>query len=164
MSQSKDKHPTTNAIRVLQQARIDFEVLAYKYQPRGGTRHSSRELGVNEHRMIKTLIMEDENRAPLIMLMHGDQEVSTKNLARQLGVKSVRPCEPSVADRHSGYFVGGTSPLGTRRKMPVYAEATIFALPEIYLNAGHRGLMLRLNPQDLCAILEITQVNAAQAT
>jgi Cys-tRNA(Pro) deacylase len=161
MSKSKQKHPTTNAIRVLKQAGVTFEVIPYKYEERGGTRHSADQLGVDEHSMIKTLIMENEARDPMIVLMHGDREVSTKNLARQLGTKSVRPCEPAVADKHSGYFVGGTSPLGTRRKMPVYAEATIFDLPEIHINAGHRGLMLRLDPKDLHKVLKIMTVTVA---
>ena len=111
--------------------------------------------------MIKTLIMENERCEPMIVLMHGDLEISTKNLARRLGVKSVRPCEPAVADKHSGYFVGGTSPLGTRRAMPVYAEATIFDQPQIHINAGHRGLMLRLNPTRLHEVLDIMLVNVA---
>jgi len=161
MSKSKQKHPTTNAMRALKEAGVTFEVISYKYEERGGTQHSAEQLGVDEHCMIKTLIMENEAREPMIVLMHGDREVSTKNLARQLGTKSVRPCEPAVADKHSGYFVGGTSPLGTRRKMPVYAEATMFDLPEIHINAGHRGLMLRLDPKDLHKALEITPVNVA---
>ena len=150
-------------MRELRQAGVDFEVIAYKYQERGGTHHSAEQLGVDEHSMVKTLIMENDRREPMIVLMHGDREVSTKNLARQLNVKSVRPCEPAVADKHSGYFVGGTSPLGTRRKMPVYAEATIFDLPRIHINAGHRGLMLRLDPKGLHKALEIKLVNVAIA-
>ena len=161
MSKSKQNHPTTHAIRELKKAGVDFEVIPYKYEERGGTRHSAEQLGVDEHSMVKTLIMEDDRREPMIVLMHGDREVSTKSLARQLHVKSVRPCEPAVADRHSGYFVGGTSPLGTRRKMPVYAEATIFDLRRIHVNAGHRGLMLRLDPNDLHKALEIKLVNVA---
>ena len=163
MSKSKKNHPATNAIRVLAEAGVEFEVLPYKYVERGGTRHSAEQLGVDEHTMVKTLIMEDQDRRPLIVLMHGDREVSTKSLARQMGVKSIHPCSPAVANKHSGYFVGGTSPLGTRHKMPVFAESTIFDLPCIHLNAGHRGLMLRLNPHDLHKVLEITPVNAAIA-
>ena len=161
MSRSKQRYPTTNAMRVLKQARVSFEVIPYKYQERGGTRHSAEQLGIAEHSMIKTLIMENEKREPMVVLMHGDRDVSTKNLARHLGVKSVLPCDPAVADKHSGYFVGGTSPLGTRREMPVFAEATIFDLPEIHINAGHRGLMLRLSPEDLRKALEISLVNVA---
>ena len=161
MSKSKQNHPKTNAIRALEQAGAAFEVIPYKYEERGGTRRSSQQLGVDEHCMIKTLIMENEAAEPLVVLMHGDREVSTKNLARLLGTRSVRPCEPAVANKHSGYFVGGTSPLGTRHKMPVYAEATIFDLPVIHINAGHRGLMLRLDPAELHKALEITTVNVA---
>ncbi len=160
MSKSKDKHPVTNAIRA-KQAGVAFELLPYKYEERGGTRHSAEQLGVDEHRMIKTLIMENESGEPMIVLMHGDREVSTKQLARHLGAKSVRPCEPAVANKHSGYFVGGTSPLGTRRTMPVLAEASIFELDEVYINAGHRGLMLRLDPKDLHKALEIALVHVA---
>ncbi len=161
MSKSKQKHATTHAIRALKQAGVAFEAISYKYEERGGTRHSAEQLGIDEHCMIKSLIMENESGEPMIVLMHGDCEVSTKNLARQLHTKSVRPCDPALADKHSGYFVGGTSPLGTRRKMPVYAESTIFDLPEIHINAGHRGLMLRLNPEDLHKALEITLVHVA---
>ncbi len=161
MSKSKQKYPMTGAIRALKAAGVAFEVIPYKYEEHGGTRHSAEQLGVEEHSMIKTLIMENEAAEPMIVLMHGDREVSTKNLARHLATKSVRPCDPEVANKHSGYFVGGTSPLGTRRKMPVYAEASIFELAEIHINAGHRGLMLRLNPRDLHKALEITLVNVA---
>ncbi len=161
MSKSKEKHPITNAIRALKQAGVAFEVIPYKYEEHGGTRHSAEQLGVDEHSMIKTLIMENESGEPMIVLMHGDREVSTKNLARHLGTKSVRPCDPETANKHSGYFVGGTSPLGTRRKMPVYAETSIFELAEIHINAGHRGLMLRLNPKDLHRALEISLVDVA---
>ncbi|NLF32196.1 MAG: aminoacyl-tRNA deacylase [Planctomycetes bacterium] len=154
-------HPVTRAIRVLTERQIAFEVLAYRYEPRGGTRHSSAELGVDEHRVIKTLIMETDAGKPLVVLMHGDREVSTKNLARTLGVKAVKPCEPATADRYSGYFVGGTSPFGTRRAMPVYAEATIFELNPIYINAGHRGFMLRMDPADIRKVLDVTEVNVA---
>ena len=155
---SKSKHPTTNAIRRLREADVDFEIIPYDYQPRGGTKHSSAQLGVDEHLMVKTLIMETETGDPLIVLMHGDYEVSTKKLARLIGVKSIRPCEPKTADKHSGYFVGGTSPIGTKRVMPVYAEESIFKLDEIYLNAGHRGLMLRLSPASLHRVLDIHPV------
>ncbi|MHB8900452.1 MAG: Cys-tRNA(Pro) deacylase [Thermoguttaceae bacterium] len=161
MSKSKEKHPVTNAIRALKAAGVAFEVLPYKYQEHGGTRHSAEQLGVDEHTMVKTLIMEDDQAQPMIVLMHGDREVSTKNLARHLAARSVRPCDPEVANKHSGYFVGGTSPLGTRRKMPVYAEATIFDLPQIHINAGHRGLMLRLDPNDLHKTLQIQLVHVA---
>ena len=158
---AKKDYPKTNAIRYLGETGVAFEVYTYAYEDKGGTRVSARELGVDEHAVIKTLVMETEAKDPLIVLMHGDREVSTKNLARHLGTKSVRPCEPAVANKHSGYFVGGTSPLGTRRRMPVYGEATIFDLPQIHINAGHRGLMLRLAPKDLHKALDITLVNVA---
>jgi Cys-tRNA(Pro) deacylase len=141
-------HPVTPAMRVLERHGVPFDVLPYRYEEHGGTRSAARELGVDEHAMIKTLIMETDAGRPLVVLMHGDRQVSTKELARCVGVKSVRPCDPEVANRHSGYLVGGTSPFGTRRPMPVYAEATIFDLAAIYINAGHRGLMLRLAPRD----------------
>ena len=158
---SKKDYPKTNAIRCLIQKGISFEVFTYTYEERGGTRVSSRELGVDEHAVIKTLVMETNAKDPLIVLMHGDREVSTKQLARALEVKSVTPCEPKVADRHSGYQVGGTSPFGTRRAMPVYAEASIFDLEQIYINAGHRGLFVRIDPKDMHKALKITPVHVA---
>lgn len=161
MAGKADKHPVTNAIRHLRKCNVAFDVLAYKYIPRGGTKSSAEALGVEEHEMIKTLILETDAREPLIVLMHGDREVSTKAMARVLGVKSVQPCDPKVADRHSGYFVGGTSPFGTKRSMPVYAESTIFELEDIYINAGHRGLMLRMKASDLDKALDIKRVDAA---
>jgi len=157
----KRDHPTTNAIRHLTKCGVAFEVIPYAYEPRGGTRSSSRELGADEHTVVKTLIMQTSEGDPLVVLMHGDREVSTKNLARTIGVKSVSPCEPKTADRYSGYFVGGTSPFGTRRRMPVYVEATIFELSLIYINAGHRGLMLRMDPADIRKALDVTEVNVA---
>jgi Cys-tRNA(Pro) deacylase len=158
---SKKDYPKTNAIRCLLQYDIPFEVFTYAYEEKGGTRVSSRELGVDEHAVIKTLVMETDGKDPLIVLMHGDREVSTKQLARVLGVKSVVPCEPKVADRHSGYMVGGTSPFGTRRTMPVYAEQSIFDLPEIYINAGRRGMLVRIDPKDMTRVLKVTGVQVA---
>ncbi len=158
---ARNDYPKTNAIRVLLQHEIPFEVFTYAYEEKGGTRISSRELGVDEHVVIKTLVMETDAKDPLIVLMHGDREVSTKQLARTLGVKSVTPCEPKVADRHSGYTVGGTSPFGTRRVMPIYATQTIFDLPEIYINAGRRGMLVRIAPQDMTRALNITPVQVA---
>lgn len=158
---AKKGYPKTNAIRRLVEKGIAFEVFAFTYEDKGGTRVSARELGADEHAILKTLVMETNARDPLLVLMHGDREVSTKQLARALKVKSVRPCEPKVADRHSGYQVGGTSPFGTRRVMPVYAEASIFDLDEIYINAGHRGLLVRIRPGDLHKALKITPVEAA---
>ena len=158
---SKKDCPKTNAIRCLTQKGIPFEVCPYTYEEKGGTRVSARELGVDEHAVIKTLVMETNAKDPLIVLMHGDREVSTKQLARALQVKSVSPCEPKVADRHSGYQVGGTSPFGTRRALPVYAEASIFGLNQIYINAGHRGLLVRIDPKDMHKALQITPVHVA---
>jgi len=155
------KAPSTNATRLLKQAGIAFTEYLYRYEEHGGTRVSARELGVDEHAVIKTLVMEDERGTPLIILMHGDREVSTKELARQVGAKSVQPCKPEVANRHSGYLVGGTSPLGTRKAMPVHAEATIFELDRVYLNGGSRGFLVGLDPRDLDRVLKVNRVAVA---
>ncbi|HJV37373.1 MAG TPA: Cys-tRNA(Pro) deacylase [Geothrix sp.] len=155
------KAPSTNATRLLRQAGVPYTEHLYRYEDHGGTAVSARELGVDEHAVVKTLVMEDEKGAPLIILMHGDREVSTKELARQIGAKSVQPCKPEVANRHSGYLVGGTSPLGTKKAMPVHAEATIFDLPKIYLNGGSRGFLVGLDPKDLERVLKIVRVNVA---
>jgi len=153
--------PKTNAIRCLLDHGIEFEPFFYRYEEHGGTRVSSRELGVDEHTVVKTLVMETDAKEPLIVLMHGDREVSTKGLARILGVKSVHPCDPKVANRHSGYMVGGTSPFGTKRRMPVYCEAGILKLDKIYINGGARGFLVRIDPCDLCKALEATPVQVA---
>src|SRR5512134_2448578 len=134
--------PVTNAIRALRAHGVAWTDHPYAYEERGGTAVSARELGVPEHACIKTLIMEDEAHRQMIVLMHGNREVSTKNLARQLGVKSVSPCAPAMADRHSGYQVGGTSPFGTKRAMPVYLQSTIAELPYLYVNGGRRGYLV----------------------
>jgi Cys-tRNA(Pro) deacylase len=155
------KAPSTNATRLLRQAGMAFTEHLYRYEEHGGTRASAEALGVPEHAVIKTLVMEDERGAPLIILMHGDREVSTKELARQIGAKAVQPCKPDVANRHSGYLVGGTSPLGTKKAMPVHAEASIFDLERIYLNGGSRGFLVGLDPKDLERVLEIKRVNVA---
>jgi len=154
-------YPKTNAIRCLLEQGIEFEVFSYKYEERGGTRVSSRELGVDEHVVVKTLVMETDTKEPLVVLMHGDHEVSTKQLARILGVKSVAPCDPKAANRHSGYFVGGTSPFGTKRRMPVYCEAGILELDRIYINGGARGLLVRIDPRDLSKALDLRPVHVA---
>ena len=158
---SKDKHPVTAAVRVLREHGVDFTHHPYAYEPRGGTEVSARELGVDEHAVIKTLVMEDDARHPLIVLMHGDREVSTKNLARLLKVKTIAPCEPAVADRHSGYQVGGTSPFGTRHPMPVYMERTIAALPRVYVNGGRRGYLVGMDPAEIVRVLKPTLVDVA---
>jgi len=154
-------YPKTNAIRCLLDHGIEFEPFFYKYEEHGGTRVSSRELGVDEHVVVKTLVMETDAKEPLIVLMHGDCEVSTKGLARILGVKSVGPCDPKVANRHSGYLVGGTSPFGTKREMPVYCEASILDLDRIYINGGARGFLVRISPRDISKALKVTPVNVA---
>jgi Cys-tRNA(Pro) deacylase len=158
---ARKDYPKTNAIRCLLEHGIEFEVFTYKYEERGGTRVSARELGVDEHIVIKTLVMETDAGEPLIVLMHGDREVSTKQLARILNVKAVSPCDPKVANRHSGYLVGGTSPFGTRRCMPIYGEAGILDLDRIYINAGARGLLVRINPRDISKALDIIPVQVA---
>ncbi|MCC6377352.1 MAG: Cys-tRNA(Pro) deacylase [Burkholderiales bacterium] len=158
---SRDKLPVTQAIRVLREHGVAWTDHPYAYEERGGTEVSARELGVPEHQVVKTLIMEDDRRQPMIVLMHGDREVSTKSLARHLGVKSVSPCAPAVADRHSGYQVGGTSPFGTRRAMPVYLQATVATLPRIYVNGGRRGYLVGLDPADLVRVLKPVLVGIA---
>lgn len=156
-------YPVTNAVRVLRQQGVRFEPRLYTYEPRGGTRVSARELGVPEHQVVKTLIFEDEQKKPLCILMHGDREVSAKNLARQLDKKSVAPCSPEVADRHSGYQVGGTSPFGLRRPMPVYVERGILALERIYINGGARGFLVEIEPRVLTDVLGAQPVDVALA-
>lgn len=145
--------PATPAIHVLKQHHVPFTEHAYRYEERGGTAASSRELGVDEHLVIKTLVMEDERKQPLIVLMHGDKEVSTKNLARQIGAKTVTPCAPDVAQKHTGYLVGGTSPFGTRKSLPVFLERSIADLDRIYINGGARGFLVSLSPADLVRVL-----------
>lgn len=157
------KTPSTQATRLLKQAGIVFTEHLYRYEEHGGTRVSAQELGVDEHTVIKTLVMEDEAGAPLIVLMHGDREVSTKELARQIGAKAIHPCKSEVAQRHSGYLVGGTSPLGTRKVLPIHVEATIFDLDRIYLNGGSRGFLVGLDPKDLDRVLKVKRVSVAIA-
>ena len=151
----------TPAVHALRKQGLAFTEHEYRYEPKGGTAVSSRELGVDEHRVVKTLVMEDETKAPLIVLMHGDREVSTKNLARQTGRKVVKPCAPEVAERHTGYQVGGTSPFGTRKRLPVFVERTILDLDRIYLNGGRRGFLVSLDPRAAATALEATPVDVA---
>jgi Cys-tRNA(Pro) deacylase len=151
----------TPAIHFLRKHGVAFAEHTYRYEERGGTRVSARELGVDEHTVIKTLVMQDEQKRPLIVLMHGDREVSTKQLARQLGCKSIAPCDPSVAERHTGYQVGGTSPFGTRKAMPVFVERSVLALPRAYVNGGRRGLLVGLAPAELVRVLQATAVDVA---
>jgi Cys-tRNA(Pro) deacylase len=160
---TKDRHPATAAVRALREHGVAFTHHPYKYQERGGTEVSARELGVPEHAVIKTLVMEDDRGHPLVVLMHGDREVSTKNLARFIGVKTVVPCAPAVADRHSGYQVGGTSPFGMRRPMPVYMERSIAELPLLYINGGRRGYLVGMAPADLVRVLKPIPADIATA-
>ena len=150
----KDKHVSeTPATAWLRGHGIVFTEHVYEYVEHGGTEESSRQLGLSEHEVIKTLVMQDDQREPLIVLMHGDKQVSTKNLARAIGAKSVEPCTPEVAQRHSGYQVGGTSPFGTRKEMPVYVEASVLALPRICINGGRRGYLVGIPPNVLTSVL-----------
>lgn len=158
---NKDRHPVTAAVRVLREHGVTFTHHPYEYEERGGTAVSARELGVPEHAVIKTLVMQDESSRPLIVLMHGDCQVSTKNLARAIGAKSVEPCKPEVAQRHSGYLVGGTSPFGTRRNLPVYIEETVLALPRIFINGGRRGYLVGIEPEVLVRVLGAKAVACA---
>ena len=151
----------TPATVFLKAHRVAYTEHEYDYVEHGGTEVSARVLGVPEHDVVKTLVMQDENARPLLVLMHGDRKVSTKNLARQAGVKRVGPCKPEVAQRHSGYQVGGTSPFGTRKPLPIYVERSIFDLPEIYINGGRRGLLLRMRSADVAAALKVTLVDVA---
>ncbi|MGE4543753.1 MAG: Cys-tRNA(Pro) deacylase [Pedobacter sp.] len=159
---AKQKLPVTPAIRMLRQHDIPFTGHLYAYEDHGGTAVCARELGVDEHAVIKTLILETDQKEPLIVLMHGDCEISTKELARLLGTKQITPCSPQTADRHSGYQVGGTSPFGTRKSMPVYMEETIAELPVIYINGGKRGFLVAITPQDLIKVLQPGMVRVAQ--
>jgi Cys-tRNA(Pro) deacylase len=153
--------PVTLAVRFLREKGVDFSPHTYPYEEKGGTAASSRHLNVPEHSVIKTLVMEDEKREPLIVLMHGDKQVSTKSLARIRGVKSVQPCKPEVADKHSGYQVGGTSPFGTKRAMPVYMERSILELERVWINGGRRGFLLSLDPKEIARVLDVTLVDVA---
>jgi Cys-tRNA(Pro) deacylase len=160
---SSPRVPSTPAVLALRAAKIEFTPHFYTYEEKGGTAVSSRELGVDEHAVVKTLVMADEKASPLIVLMHGDRKVSTKALARVIGVKAVEPCPPDVAQRHSGYRVGGTSPFGTRKRMPVYVERSVLALPAIYINGGSRGFLVKLAPTALLQLLSVQPVDVAIA-
>jgi Cys-tRNA(Pro) deacylase len=151
----------TPATAYLKSKGIAFTEHAYDYVEHGGTAVSAEALGVAEHQVVKTLVMQDDHGKPLIVLMHGDRKVSTKNLARQAGRKSVEPCRPEVAQRHSGYQIGGTSPFGTRKALPVFMERSITQLPAVYINGGRRGLLVRLRTEDLVALLKPTLVEVA---
>ena len=151
----------TPAIHALRKHGVAFVEHTYRYEEHGGTRVSARELGVDEHAVVKTLVMEDERKQPLIVLMHGDREVSTKALARAIGVKTIVPCRPEVAERHTGYMVGGTSPFGTRKALPVYVERTILDLETAYVNGGRRGFLVGVSPAAFVDGLGATPVDVA---
>jgi Cys-tRNA(Pro) deacylase len=159
---AKKEHVSeTPATQWLRRHGIVFSEHPYDYEEHGGTEVSSRKLGVDEHHVVKTLVMQDETAKPLIVLMHGDRKVSTKNLARQIGRKSVEPCKPEVANRHSGFLIGGTSPFGTRKTMPVYVEQSILALERIYINGGRRGYLVGIDPTVLTQSLVAVAVHCA---
>jgi Cys-tRNA(Pro) deacylase len=157
----KEHVSETPATAFLKKHGVAYTEHVYEYVEHGGTRASAQALGVDEHHVVKTLVMEDEAKRPLIVLMHGDREVSTKNLARQARVKRIEPCQSEVAQRHSGYQIGGTSPFGTRKRMPVYVERSILDLPRIYINGGRRGFLVGIDPRALVRVLEVTPVEAA---
>ena len=161
---AKKQHVSeTPATQWLKAHGVVFTEHPYAYLEHGGTEHSAASLGLDEHMVVKTLVMQDQDARPLIVLMHGDRKVSTKNLARQIGAKSVEPCKPEVANRHSGYLVGGTSPFGTRKEMPVFIEESILQLPRIVINGGRRGYLLQLDPQVCVRLLQARTVQCALA-
>ncbi|MDD2990596.1 MAG: Cys-tRNA(Pro) deacylase [Zoogloea sp.] len=161
MSRSDQNAPETQATRYLRQHHTAFSTHLYAYEEHGGTKVSARELNVPEHAVVKTLVMEDESRQPLIVLMHGDRKVSTKELARQIRRKHISPCDPAVAQRHTGYMVGGTSPFGTRKALPVFMEKSILDLPLIYINGGKRGFLVGVHPHDILQLLQPEVVSVA---
>ncbi|BEU20410.1 MULTISPECIES: Cys-tRNA(Pro) deacylase [Paraburkholderia] len=159
---SKSRHVSeTPATQFLRRHKVEFGEHPYDYVDHGGTAESARQLGVDEHQVVKTLVMEDENAKPLIVLMHGDRTVSTKNLARQIGAKRVEPCKPEVASRHSGYMIGGTSPFGTKKAMSVYVESTILELDRIFINGGRRGFLVSIEPAVVTSLLAAKPVQCA---
>ncbi len=157
----KERVSETPATALLRQHRVPFTEHPYEYLEHGGAQHSAAVLGLDPFTVVKTLIMQDQDAKPLVVLMHGNRKVSTKNLARQIGAKSVEPCTPEVANRHSGYMVGGTSPFGTRRQMPVYIEETILTLPRIVINGGRRGYLVGIDPQVCVQLLGARPVQCA---
>ena len=163
VNMSQLDYPITPGVRFLREKHVEFSPHLYAYEEHGGTRVSAASLNVSEHAMVKTLVMETEKQQPLLVLMHGDREVSTKKLARVIGVKQVTPCYPDVAQKHTGYLVGGTSPFGTRKVLSVYVEQTVFALPRIYINGGKRGFLVAIDPAELKRVLDVIPVSVAIA-
>jgi len=159
----RDHAPETPATSFLRQHGVPFTEHLYSYVEHGGTTESAKQLGVDEHAVVKTLVMQDQDAKPLIVLMHGDRQVSLKNLARQIGAKRVEPCKPEVAQRHTGYQVGGTSPFGTRKSLPIFVERTVLALPGIYINGGNRGFLVQISPRVLTDLLHAQPVDCAAA-
>lgn len=160
ITMSKPNYPITSAIRFLREHHIEFETFLYDYVEHGGTAHSAQCLGVNEHEVIKTIVLQNEQKQGLIVLMHGDKQISTRHLARQLGMKHIDPATPQQANKWTGYLVGGTSPFGTKTALPVYVENSILALPKIYINGGKRGFLVAISPEVL-QILQPTAVSVA---
>ena len=158
---TKERIPVTPAILAMKRNGMAFTLRPYRYEEHGGTRMSAQELGVEEHLVIKTLVMEDDRGAPFIILMHGDRQVSTKSLARLLGVKTVSPCDPHVAEKHTGYRVGGTSPFGTKKPLRIFMEEGIASLSRILINAGSRGLLAEMDPAELIRVLKPLAVKVA---
>ncbi len=157
----EEKYPITQAVRFLREHKINFSVHQYEYIEHGGTEVAANELGFPETAIVKTIVLEDENRKPLIVIMHGDKEVSTKNLARIINVKKITPCSPEVVTKHTGYIVGGTSPFGTKTKLPIYLESSILNLDTAYINGGKRGFLVGINPNDIKSSLSATLVEVA---
>ncbi|PLX71354.1 MAG: Cys-tRNA(Pro) deacylase [Denitrovibrio sp.] len=158
---AKDKFPVTPAVRELRRFKIDFTPFVYDYVEKGGAKHSAEVLGVDAYDVIKTIVMEDESQKPYVVLMHGDKEISAKNLAREIGVKTMKPCEPDTANKHTGYLVGGTSPFGTKKSMTIFMERTIADIDKIYINGGKRGFLVSMKSSELIRALKPVLVNVA---
>lgn len=158
---AKEKFPVTPAVRELRKNKIDFQPFVYDYVEKGGAKHSADVIGADLNHVIKTIVLENEKAEPCVVLMHGDKEISTKNLAREIGVKALKPCDPDTANKHTGYLVGGTSPFGTKKKMPVYMEETIAGIDNIYINGGKRGFLVSIKTSELVRVLKPVAVNVA---
>lgn len=159
---AKIKHPVTPAVRALRTAGVAFEPRLYDYVEHGGTERSAAALGMDEHAVIKTIVLEDEDAKPLVVLMHGDRRVSTKKVAKIVGARSIKPCDPAIVTKHTGYLVGGTSPFGTRKALPVYMQESIAALPHVVINGGKRGFLVELRPSDIVEVLDPALVDVAE--